>query len=98
VSKQQPLNTHTLLARKAKPADKPTGRSFDSMQALVSLEESVIHRLDEISLTAEQAINRKVLSSEFLHVFTHYIDELYSTGGCDVKLNLSKHETQSSRL
>jgi hypothetical protein len=31
-------------------------------------------------------------------VFTHYIDELYSTGECDVKLNISKHETQSSRL
>jgi hypothetical protein len=31
-------------------------------------------------------------------VFTHYIDELYSTRDCDVKLNISKHGTQSSRL
>jgi hypothetical protein len=31
-------------------------------------------------------------------MFTHYIDELYSTGECDVKLTISKHETQSSRL
>jgi hypothetical protein len=32
--------------------------SFDSIQVLVGLEESVTHHLDEISLTAEnQAIN-----------------------------------------
>jgi hypothetical protein len=40
----------TLLAAKAKIAqDKTTGTSFDSIQALVSLEESVIHHLDEIN-------------------------------------------------
>jgi hypothetical protein len=45
---------------------KTTGTSFDSIQALVSLEESVTHHLDEISLTAEQQdVNRKVLSNEF---------------------------------
>jgi hypothetical protein len=55
--------------------------------------------LAEILLTAEtQDPNRKVLSNEFLNVFTHYIDELNSTGDCDVKLNTSKYETQSSRL
>jgi hypothetical protein len=67
----------TLLAAKAKiPQDKTTGTSFDSIQALVSLEESITHHLDEISLcTAEQQeTNRKVLSNEFLSVFTHYID------------------------
>jgi hypothetical protein len=68
-----------LLAAKAKIAqDKATGTSFDSIQALVSLEESVTDHLDEISLcTAEQQeTNHKVLSNEFLNVFTHYIDEL----------------------
>jgi hypothetical protein len=90
----------TILAAKAQIVlDCQTGTSFDSIQALVSLEGSVTHHLDEISLTAEQQItNRKVLSSEFLNVFTHYIDELYSTGECDVKLNISKNENQSSRL
>jgi hypothetical protein len=39
-----------------------------------------------------------VLQSEFLIVFTHYIDELYSTGASDVKLNISQHEVQSLRL
>jgi hypothetical protein len=43
--------------------------SFDSIQALVSLEESVTHNLDKISLSAEQqAVNHKVLNSEFLIV------------------------------
>jgi hypothetical protein len=75
------------------------GKSFDSIQALVSLDESVTHHLDEILLTADQQdTNRQVLSNEFLNVFTHYIDELYSTGDSDVKLNISKHEIQSSRL
>jgi hypothetical protein len=90
----------TILAAKAKIVlDHQTGTSFDSIQALVSLEESVTHHLDEISLNAEQQIaNRKVLSDEFLTVLTHYIDELYSTRDSDVKLNISKHEIQSSRL
>jgi hypothetical protein len=93
----------TLLAAKAKIAQnkkhKTIGKSFDSIQALVSLEESVTHHLDEISLcTAEQQeTSRKVLSNEFLNVLTHYIDELNSTRDCDVKLNFS-NETQSSRL
>jgi hypothetical protein len=73
--------------------------SFDSIQALDSLEESVTHHLDEISLSAEQqAVNHKVLNSEFLTMFTHYIDELYSTGDSDIKPDISKHEVQSSRL
>jgi hypothetical protein len=76
----------TISAAKAQiELDCQTGTSFDYIQALVSLEGSVTHHLDEISLTAEQQItNCKVLSSEFLNVFTHYIDELYSTGECDV--------------
>jgi transcriptional regulator len=68
----------TISAAKAKIAlDCQTGTSFDSIQTLVSVEESVTHHLDEISLTAEQQVaNRKVLSNEFISVFTHYIDEL----------------------
>jgi Retroviral aspartyl protease len=31
-------------------------------------------------------------------VLTHYIDDLYSTGDSDVKLDISKNEVQSSRL
>jgi hypothetical protein len=47
----------TILAAKAKIAlDCQTGTSFDSIQALVSLEESVTHHLDEMSLTAEQQV------------------------------------------
>jgi hypothetical protein len=67
-----------LLAEKAKTVfDNQSGTSFDSIQVLVSLEESITHHLDEISLTAEQQeINHKVLSNEFLSVFTQYIDEL----------------------
>jgi hypothetical protein len=62
---------------KAKALDNHTGMSFDSIQALVSLEESITHHLDKISLSAEQqVINCQVLNSEFLTVFTHYIDEL----------------------
>jgi hypothetical protein len=67
--------------------------------ALVSLDESVTHHLDEILLTADQQdTNRKVLSNEFLNMFKHYIDELYSIIDSDIKLNISKHESQSSRL
>jgi hypothetical protein len=59
-------NLAELLAKKSKTADDQTGMSLDSIQALVSLEESITHHLDKISLSAEQqAINRKVLSSEF---------------------------------
>jgi hypothetical protein len=60
----KPRNTFvTILAAKAKIAlDHQTGMSFDSIQALVSLEESVTHHLDEISLTPEQQVaNHKVL-------------------------------------
>jgi hypothetical protein len=68
--------------------------SFDSIQVLVSLDESVTHHLDKLLLTADQqATNRKVLSDEFLHMFTHYINELYSTRDCDVKLNISNQKT-----
>jgi hypothetical protein len=94
------MNTFTsLTAAKAMIKATRNGTSFDSVQVLVSLDESVTHHLDEILLTAAmQDPNRKVLSSEFLNMFTHYIDELNSTRGCDVRLNFSKHETQSSRL
>jgi hypothetical protein len=70
-------STHLTDLQKAKAADDQKGTSFDSIQVLVGLEEeSVTHHLDEISLSAEQqAVNRKVLNSEFLAVFTHYIDE-----------------------
>jgi hypothetical protein len=78
-------NLANLLAKKTKAANKPTGTSFDSIQALVSLEESITHHLDK-------------MCSEFLTVFTHYIDDLYSTRDCDMKLDSSKHETQSLRL
>jgi hypothetical protein len=85
--------------QKAKAADDHKGMSIDSIQVLVSLEEeSVTHHLDKISLSAElQAVNHKVLTSEFLTVFTHYIDELYSTGDSGVKLDLS-NEVQTLRL
>jgi hypothetical protein len=66
VSKQQPCRA---FGKKSKTAGDQTGMSFDSIQVLVSLEESVTHHLDKISLSAEQ--HRKVLSSEFLTVFTH---------------------------
>jgi hypothetical protein len=73
--------------------------SFDSIQALVSLEESITHHLDKISLSGQQqAVNCKVLNSEFLIMFTHYIDELYSTRDSDIRLDISKHEAQSLRL
>jgi hypothetical protein len=54
----KPHNTFaTISAAKAKIAlDLQTGTSFDSIQALVSLEESVTHHLDGISLTAEQQV------------------------------------------
>jgi hypothetical protein len=52
------LSNNLSVAKKAMAADKPTGMSFDSIQALDSLEEATTHHLDEISLTAEQqAIN-----------------------------------------
>jgi hypothetical protein len=83
----------------AKAADECAGMSFDSIQVLVSLEESVTHHIDKISLSAEQqAVNHKVLNSEFLIMFTHYIDELYSIRDRDVKLDITKYEVQSSRL
>jgi hypothetical protein len=66
-----PSNTFvTILAAKAKIAlDNWTGTSFDSIQVLVSLEESVMHHFDAISITAEQQeVNRKVLGNEFLSV------------------------------
>jgi hypothetical protein len=92
-------STHLTDLQKAKAADDQKGTSSDSIQVLVSLEEeSVTHHLDEISLSAEQqAVNHKVLTSEFLTMFTHYINELYSTGDSDVKLGLS-NEVQTSRL
>jgi hypothetical protein len=90
---------HLPDLQKAKAADNHAGMSFDSIQALVSLEESVTHHLGEISLSAEQqAVNRKVLNSEFLIMFTHHIDELYSTRDSDLAQDISKHEVQSSRL
>jgi hypothetical protein len=95
------INTFkSLTAAKALIKATRNGTSNDSIQVLVSLDESVTHHLDEILLTAEtmQDPSRKVLSNEFLNVFTHYMDELSSNGDCDVKLNFSKHETQSSRL
>jgi hypothetical protein len=62
----------TLLAAKAKIADNQKGTSFDSIQALVSLDESITHHLDEILLTADQQdTNRKVLSNELLNVCLH---------------------------
>jgi hypothetical protein len=80
-----------LMAKKAMATDNQTGTSCDSIQVLVSLEEPATHHLDEISLTADQqATNHKVLSDEFMNVFTHYIAELYSTRDCDVKLNISR--------
>jgi hypothetical protein len=92
-------STHLADLQKAKAADDHKGTSSDSIQVLISLEEeSVTHHLDEISLSAkQQEVNCKVLNSEFLTVFTHYIDELYSTGDSDVKLGLS-NEVQTSRL
>jgi hypothetical protein len=43
------------LAEKAKTVlDNQSSTSFDSIQAIVSLEESVTRYLDEISLTTEQ--------------------------------------------
>jgi hypothetical protein len=92
-------STHLADLQKAKAADDQKGTSFDSIQVLVSLEEeSIMHHLDEISLSAEQqAVNCKVLNSEFLAVFTNYIDDLYSTGDSDVKIGLS-NEVQASRL
>jgi hypothetical protein len=51
--------------------------SFDSIQVLFSLEESVTHHIDKISLSAEQqAVNHKVVNSEFLTMLIHYTDEL----------------------
>jgi hypothetical protein len=92
-------SNHLADLKKAKAADDHAGTSLDSIQALVGLGESITHYLDEISLSAEQqAVNRKVLNSEFLIVFTHYLDELYSTRDSDVKLDISKHEAQSLRL
>jgi hypothetical protein len=92
-------SNHLTDLKKAKAADDHKGTSFDSIQVLVSLEEqSVTHHLDKISLSAEQqAVNQKVLTSEFLTVFTHYIDDLYSTRDSDIKLDISKN-VQSSRL
>jgi hypothetical protein len=93
------LSNHLADLKKAKAADNHAGMSFDSIQVLVTLEGSITPHLDEISLSAEQqAVNHKVLNSVFLIVFTHYIDELYSTGDSDGKLAISKHEAQSSRL
>jgi hypothetical protein len=92
-------NTFATLTSAKAMMTAQKGKSFDSIQALVSLDESVTHHLDEILLTADQQdTNRQVLSNEFLNVFTHYIDELYSTRDSDVNLNISKHEIQSSRL
>jgi hypothetical protein len=93
-------STHLADLKKAKAIDNQKGMSIDSIQVLVSLdEESVTHHLNEISLSAEQqAVNQQVLTSEFLVSFTRYVDELYSTGDSDVKLDVSKNETQSSRL
>jgi hypothetical protein len=31
-------------------------------------------------------------------MFTHYIDELYSTGDCDVKLNISNYEIRPWKI
>jgi hypothetical protein len=92
-------STHLADLQKAKAADDQKGTSFDSIQVLVSLEEeSVTHHLDEISLSAEQqAVNRKVLNSEFLAMFTHYIDDLYSTRDSDIRIGLS-NEVQALRL
>jgi hypothetical protein len=88
-------SNHLADPKKPKAADNHAGMSFNSIQVLVSLEESVTHHLDKVSLSAEQqAINCKVLNNEFLIVFTHYIDELYSTRDSDIKLDISKHEAQ----
>jgi hypothetical protein len=81
------------VPKKIQATDNQTGMSSDYIQVLVSLDESVTHHLDELSLTADQqATNHKVSSDEFLHMLTHYIDELYSTGDCDMKLNISNYE------
>jgi hypothetical protein len=75
-----PSNNVTDLLSKKVPkktlaTDNQTGMSFDSIQVLVSLDESNTHHLDELSLTADQqATNHKVLSDELLRMFTHYID------------------------
>jgi hypothetical protein len=92
-------SNHLADLQKANATDDHKGTSSDSIQVLVSLEEeSVTHHLDKISISAEQqAVNCKVLTSEFLTVFTHYIDELYSTRDSDEKLDLS-NEVQTSRL
>jgi hypothetical protein len=46
------LSNHLTDLKKAKAADNHAGTSFGSIQALVSLEESVTHHLDKISLSA----------------------------------------------
>jgi hypothetical protein len=66
--------------------------SPDSIQALVSLEESVTHHHDDISLTATQQPKLDDLSEMFMSALTCYIDDLYSTGDSDVKLNISRNE------
>jgi hypothetical protein len=87
-------SNHLADLKKAKAPDNHTGTSLDSSRLT-----SVTHHLGEISLSAEQqAVNRKVLNSEFLIVFIHYIHELYSPRDSDVILHISKHEAQSLRL
>jgi hypothetical protein len=84
------------VPKKTQATNNQTGTSFDSIQVLVSLDESVTHHLDELSLTADQqATNCKVLCDEFLHMF---VDELYSTGYCDIKLNISNCNIRPLKL
>jgi hypothetical protein len=52
--------------------------SNDSIQVLVSLEESVTHHLNDLSLAAiQQEVYSNVLSNKFVNAFTQYCDDLY---------------------
>jgi hypothetical protein len=44
------------VPKKTQATNNQTGMSFDSIQVLVSLDESVTHHLDELSLTADQQV------------------------------------------
>jgi hypothetical protein len=67
---------------------------YNCLSALMYLSHIILAH----SLINKQVTNCKVLSDEFLHMFTHHIDELYSTRDCDVKLRDLTIETTITNI
>jgi hypothetical protein len=64
-----------------------TSLSHDLSQVHISLDESVTHHLNELTLDAfQREVAANFLSNEFIHVFAQYCDDSYSSGVSDVKL------------